>query len=138
MSSFLEPGKDGWGDIKQRVPVTVTTIDDYCSERGISNIDILKSDTQGFDLEVLRGAQHMLEERRIQLVYLEITFSNVYQHLPGLDTIFSFLSNYGFCLVSFYRFHYQHDRAGWTDALFINPEYKPITTEKRSATPQHR
>jgi FkbM family methyltransferase len=74
LSSFLEPGADCWGEIKQRSQIEVRTIDGYCAERGITIIDILKSDTQGFDLEVIKGAACLLEQRRIQLIYMEITF----------------------------------------------------------------
>jgi FkbM family methyltransferase len=55
MSSFHELGPDGWGSIQRRISVEVKTIDDYCVQNRISSIDILKSDTQGFDLEVLKA-----------------------------------------------------------------------------------
>jgi hypothetical protein len=46
-------------------------------------IDLLKSDTQGFDLEVLKGAQGLLDARKIRLIYLEVTFQKLYEH-PAL------------------------------------------------------
>jgi FkbM family methyltransferase len=119
MSSFLEPSVDAWGEVKDRYPVEVTTVDDYCAAHGIARIDILKSDTQGFDLEVLKGAQRMIEQRAIRLIFMEITFSDMYKGLPRLDEIYAFLADRRFALVSFYDFYYQHDRAGWTDALFV-------------------
>jgi hypothetical protein len=124
LSSVLEPGVDCWGAIKARIQVAMTTVDEYCAERDISHIDILKSDTQGFDLEVLKGATQLLKLRRIHLIFLEITFSDMYTRLPRLDEIYGFMTDHGFSLVTFYPFSYQHDRAGWTDALFINPDYK--------------
>jgi FkbM family methyltransferase len=119
MSSFLEPSVDAWGEIADRYPVDVTTVDDYCAAHGIERIDILKSDTQGFDLDVLRGAQRMIDRRAIGLVFLEITFSDMYKRSPRFDEIYAFLADRGFALVSFYDFYYQRGRAGWTDALFI-------------------
>jgi FkbM family methyltransferase len=118
MSSFLEPSVDAWGEITDRYPVDVTTVDDYCAARGVERIDILKSDTQGFDLDVLRGAQRMIDRRAIRLVFLEITFSDMYKGSPRFDEIYAFLADRGFALVSFYDFYYQRGRAGWTDALF--------------------
>src|SRR5438067_793997 len=73
MSSFLEPSVDAWGEITARYPVEVITIDDYCAAQGIERIDILKSDTQGFDLAVLQGAQRMLARRAVRLIFMEIT-----------------------------------------------------------------
>jgi FkbM family methyltransferase len=123
MSSFLPLGRDGWSRVVRTVRMPVTTVDDYCSRHGIESIDILKSDTQGYDLEVLRGARRMLEARRVHLIYLEVNFAEIYECLPRLDHIFGFLADRGYALVSFYRFQFQHDRASWTDALFVHPEY---------------
>lgn len=124
MNSLLEPGTDCWGEVKERYQVEISTLDNYCAKQGVTHIDILKSDTQGFDLEVIRGGQELIKLRRIHLIYMEIIFSDQYKGIPRLDEIYGFLVNNGFSLVTFYTFHYQHDRAGWTDALFINPEYR--------------
>jgi FkbM family methyltransferase len=120
MSSLLEPGPDCWGEIERRYAVDVTTVDDYCSQRGIEKIDILKIDTQGFDLEVLRGAERMLTSGAVRQVFMEITFSEMYIGLPRFDETFAFLADRRFRLVAFYDFYYQRDRAAWTDGLFIH------------------
>jgi len=119
MSSFLEQSADGWGEITDRYPVEIITVDDYCAARGIEHIDILKSDTQGFDLDVIKGARHTIDRHAIHLIFMEITFSDMYKGLPRFDEIYAFLSDCRFALVSFYDFYYQHGRAGWTDALFM-------------------
>jgi FkbM family methyltransferase len=118
MSSFLEPSVDAWGETAGRYPVDVSTVDDYCAAHGIERIDILKSDTQGFDLDVLRGAQRMIDNGAIRLIFMEITFSDMYKGSPRFDEIYAFLADRRFKLVSFYDFYYQRGRAGWTDALF--------------------
>jgi FkbM family methyltransferase len=123
MSSFLEPSVDCWGAIEQRRPVEVWTLDDYCDREGVDRIDILKSDTQGYDLEVLRGAEAMIRRQAIHLIYMEIIFSDMYKGLPRLDEIYGFLADRGFALVSFYAFQFQKDRASWTDALFVHPGF---------------
>jgi len=119
MSSFLEPSVTAWGEIRSRYPVDVMTIDDYCAARGIDRIDVLKTDTQGFDVEVLRGAQRLLGNHAIHLIYTEVIFSNMYEGSPRFDELFAFLADRGYALVSFYDFYYQRERASWTDALFI-------------------
>jgi FkbM family methyltransferase len=119
MSSLLEQSVDAWGRIKGKYPVDVTTVDDYCAVHGIERIDILKSDTQGFDLDVLKGARRTIEGRAIRLIFMEITFSDMYKGSPRFDEIYAFLAERRFALVSFYDFYYQHGRAGWTDALFV-------------------
>jgi FkbM family methyltransferase len=118
MSSFLEPGEDAWGSITRRRALQLDTVDDYCNRAGIGHIDILKSDTQGYDLEVLRGASKLLRDKRIDLIYLEVIFSKMYHGSPRFDEVYAFLADYGMTLVSFYDMHYQHDLLSWTDALF--------------------
>jgi len=52
-----------------RVRVSVGEI--FCEERGIDRIDLLKIDTEGFDLVVLRGFAGMLERRAVRFVMVE-------------------------------------------------------------------
>jgi FkbM family methyltransferase len=124
MSSFLPLGRDGWGQISNQREIEVSTIDRYCSQHEIPFIDLLKSDTQGFDLEVIKGAQGLLDARKIRLIYLELIFQKLYQGIPRIDEIYRFISDQGFELVSFYKFYYLNGRAGWTDALFIQPNFQ--------------
>lgn len=126
MNSLLRPRPEGWGGgaVKGTVPVPVSTVDEYCREHGVDRIDILKTDTQGYDLEVIRGAAAMIEACAVHLIYMEIIFSDMYQGLPRMDEIYGFLADRGFVLVSFYRFSYWDNRASWTDGLFVHPEYR--------------
>jgi FkbM family methyltransferase len=125
MSSFLEPGKHCWGRISGETLVQVDTLDEYCRRKGISKIDILKTDTQGYDLEVIKGGSQLLTENRIHLIFIEIGFLEIYKDGPSLDTIYQFLVANHFKLVSFYRFNYLYNVAGWCDALFANPHFTP-------------
>ncbi len=123
MSSFLEPGKDCWGSVKQRFCLKLDTIDEYCERAHVRHIDVLKSGTQGFELDVLRGASRMFEQKRIHLIYLEIIFSAMYQGLPAVDELFGFLFGHGFRVLSFYGMNYQNRLLSWTDVLFVDPAY---------------
>jgi len=51
--------------------VKCETLDGICRTLGIGQIDVLKVDTEGHDLAVLRGAEQMLAERRVRFVYIE-------------------------------------------------------------------
>lgn len=53
------------------VSVPVTTVDLYCEGAGIDHIHILKCDTEGHDLSVLRGAANMLGSGRIDVLQFE-------------------------------------------------------------------
>jgi hypothetical protein len=104
--------------------VEVRTLDDYAEVNGVRSIDILKSDTQGFDLEVLKGARSLMAANRIHMIYMEIIFSDMYKNLPPFDEIFRFAIENNFKLVALYQFAIQNNVASWADALFVNPEYE--------------
>jgi FkbM family methyltransferase len=125
MSSFLPLGASGWGTIAKETRVDVQTVDEFCKTENVARIDVLKLDTQGFDLEVLRGAANMLAQSKIGLVYLEIIFPGMYEELPSFSDIYQFLISKGFRLVSFYDFHYQNQLVSWTDALFLHEKLTP-------------
>lgn len=118
MSSLLEPGEEAMGEVKGRVEIDVLTLDDYAAQHGIERLDILKSDTQGYDLEVIRGAEGLLARRAVGLIFMEINMNRAYKDLPRLDEICAHLFDRGFELVSFYNFHYSGDRVSWADAMF--------------------
>ena len=117
-SSFLQPGREAEGKTLRTVAVEIRTVDDYCAEHGIEAIDVLKTDTQGFDLEVIRGAEGMIRAGRVGVIYTEVIFADLYEGQPSLDEFYRHLSDRGFRLVGFYEFHHQNDRAGWADAMF--------------------
>jgi FkbM family methyltransferase len=120
MSSVLELGPSSWGKERARHPVPVITVDDYCDDHAIDTIDVLKIDTQGYELEVLKGAARMLERGAIHLVYLEVIFSKMYDGMPTFDQIYKLFMDRRYALVGMYEFHYRDGRAGWTDALFVH------------------
>ena len=119
MSSLLNPSKDAWGTIVDRYEVPVTTVDLYRSERSVPPVDILKIDTQGFDLQVLRGARGSLEQGEVRFVLLELIFADLYQGQARVDEVFRFLMDHHMHLVGIYDFHFVHELAGWADALFV-------------------
>jgi FkbM family methyltransferase len=86
---FSVPGQSGLGSLTKRElwhhdleaseqsAVEVSTLDKYCQSAGVVNIDILKIDVEGHELDVLAGATKMLDEKRIQLVQFEFGGCNV-------------------------------------------------------------
>jgi len=95
----------------------------------------VKSDTQGYDLEVLKGAEGMFRENAIKLVYSEIIFSNLYKDMPSFGQMYDFLITRGFRLVSFYEVTYEDGLASWTDGLFAHQRYASRRRHSRSDSP---
>jgi FkbM family methyltransferase len=126
MDSLLEPGPEMWGSVAKETTVEVTTLDDYCASKGIESIGILKTDAQGYDLEVLKGAKKLLEAGRISLILTEILFADMYKDSARIEDIFRFMREHRFKLSTFYNWHYRrHAVAGFCDALFVNPGILP-------------
>jgi FkbM family methyltransferase len=46
--------------------VTVDTLEAFCARNAIDGIDILKMDVQGWELELLQGAEGLLRDRRMR------------------------------------------------------------------------
>jgi FkbM family methyltransferase len=123
MSSFKSLSTTGWGEVSRQSLVEVTTVDAFLESNRIAHVDILKSDTQGYELEVFKGAERAMRANRIGLVYFEFIFSDMYQHLPGFDEVFRHLVDRNFSLVAIYDFHYQNRLASFADILFVNRDY---------------
>jgi FkbM family methyltransferase len=101
--SLLKPV---WSDGGKEVPVRVDTVDEYCQRHDIPAIDLLKIDTQGYDLNVLRGAERMLRQGRITVFYIEVMFRRMYEGQPGLVEFASFAQGVGYKPIGFYEHFY--------------------------------
>lgn len=129
MNSLLELGEKGWGEVEKQTEVDIRTIDDFCREQNIARIDVLKSDTQGYDLEVFRGADQMLRENRIGVILCEVNFVEFYRNEATFDQIFRYLVDRNFVITAFYRMHYGTNAVKFTDILFVNKVLHPQVTE---------
>ena len=86
----------------------------------------MKVATQGFDLEVMRGAKTLLSHEKVHLVLLEITFDDTYLDAPSAAETLSYMRSMDFRLLSFYKMHFRNGFASWIDALFVNPNAKML------------
>ncbi len=123
MSSFLPLGPFGWGEVTHETSVEVNTVDRFCYEQGIEEIDVLKSDTQGFELEVFKGAEETIRAKKIRLIYCEMNFVEMYKNMPSFTRIYDFLTDHDFLLVSFYKLQRLGNLASHTDMLFVHKDY---------------
>jgi hypothetical protein len=80
---------------KQNGPNPIAPIDDICEQQGITKIDILKTDTEGYDAEVLAGARRMLSEERVRCIMCEVGVLGDKQH-TDFTRVFIFLHRLGF------------------------------------------
>jgi len=105
-------------------PVNVTTLDRYCEENQIRHIDFLKTDTEGFELNVLKGGQKLFLENKIHFVHVELFFDENFIGQSSAAEIIGFLEAHKFTLVRFYEMSYsEKGHASRCDALFCNTSF---------------
>lgn len=88
--------------------VDVVTVDNFVQENNISTIDLLKIDVEGFDLEVLKGANNMLSSGNISFVLIEVCFHPEDNRHAYFDTVRDFLLERGYSLYGIYEQQLEH------------------------------
>ena len=78
------------------VTVPAVMLDTFCSERGITQIDLLKIDVEGAELDVLRGAKSLLERGVVRCVLFEVSPLMLEGMGHTAKEAFSFLRERGF------------------------------------------
>lgn len=103
------------------VAVQTTTLDDFCEQAGIENIQILKMDIQGSEMMALQGAVNLLEKQSIDLIYTEVMFANFYDNQAKFYEIYELLEKNNFILYGLYDLRIgKNGSLGQCDAIFIH------------------
>lgn len=82
--------------------ISVKTIDDFLLSSKIDNIDLLKIDTEGYELQVLKGAEQSLKNNKIKLILAESTIQSDDKFHTNLNTLNRYLENYNFKITAIY------------------------------------
>ena len=135
-SSILEPNhpwlarfpEAGRFATSRRIPIELSTLDHELALLGVTACDFLKLDVQGYELEVLDGAQ--ATAGRCLAIEAETSFSEIYRGQPLFGQIDSRLRPLGFSLIDLERVWWR--RAGvprdistrgqiiWANALYLH------------------
>jgi FkbM family methyltransferase len=89
-SLHLAPGATATAEI-----VSTITLDSYAARAGVPRFSLVKIDTEGHDLSVLRGARALLAEHRIAVVQFEYNHRWVFAR-AFLRDAFEFLVDLGY------------------------------------------
>jgi FkbM family methyltransferase len=121
-SSLLPPVSDdpmfGWLKFEQAITVPCDTLDHFCEQRGISNIDFIHMDVQGAEHLVLSGATNML--RNVTAIWLEVANRELYRGQKLRSEMEQFMKAAGFVLAD------QALRGDEGDQFYLNSS-KPVT-----------
>ena len=107
-----------------KIKVACTTIAQFCDRNELPGIDVLKIDTEGFDLSVLKGAKPLLEARKVKFIWVEFNSLSNADGRPGsLAAIADFLEPYDVKFVASYIDYVIPGRGFFVsaNALFVLP-----------------
>lgn len=107
--------------------ITTRRLVDLCEAENIRKVDFLKIDTEGFDIEVLKGAQSMLENHSISFIQVEAGMNPYNQRHTPLHTFEEFLRPFGYVLFGIYGQHLEWNgikRLRMCNPVFIYPEFQ--------------
>ena len=88
-------GKTEWVDI--------STLDDFCRANEIDHISYLKIDTEGGDLDVLKGAQNMLITKSVDLLEVEAGMNPNNKHHVPFESLKNYLEKHGYFIFGIYE-----------------------------------
>lgn len=79
-----------------------------------NDFEFINIDTQGAELAILKGFGNHINSNSIKGIYLEVNKEKLYEDIPLVDEIDSFLSGF-----DFYRIKTKWTPAGWGDAFYL-------------------
>lgn len=87
-------------ELKSTVDLSTTTLEKFCKAEGIKEIDFLHLDVQGGELNVLQGADGILNNSVLGLM-TEVEFTEIYTGQPLFSDVDIYLRNQGLTLFDF-------------------------------------
>ncbi|TMM57542.1 FkbM family methyltransferase [Maribacter algarum] len=87
--------------------IQIRTLDDFCSEHSVTSIDYLKIDTEGFDLEVLKGARNFIQNQYVSFVEVEVSMNPENTFHVDFVEVKHYMENFGYRLFGIYDQMYE-------------------------------
>ena len=104
--------------IEDNYPVKLTTLDQYIHEKKITNIDLLKIDTEGHELNVLKGVEKSLDKKIVKYILLEANLTKMYKNY-NIEDIENFLQRKYYKIVKKFKF----PLLNFEDRLYVRKEF---------------
>ena len=108
--------------IYERACVTMqlpmTRLDDVAAEMGIEDVNFIKIDVQGAEIDVLEGARHLLATQPVDFVLAELSLIRYNHGAPLADEMITYMRTLGFGVHDIFELHYWNDQLFQFDVLF--------------------
>ena len=120
---------------KNNIKVKTMKLYTYVDLNKIKKIDILKIDTQGHELNVLKGAKNSFKKNIFHFVEVEIILCNYYIKKINLHEIDRLMFENNFDLFNLQEFVYsKNNQIKWFDMLYINKKFKQKSVSNKKTT----
>ena len=107
------------------LPVRAVTLDRLAEEAGIGHIDLLKMDTQGAELSIIRGARRLLQAAAIDVIYTEFFLVPHYEGAALLHELWAPLAAHGYVMYDLFKGPYgRNGQLRFGDAIFVGPKVR--------------
>jgi FkbM family methyltransferase len=83
-------------------PVALDTLDAFCARESIAHIDLLKIDTEGHDLEVLKGGAGLLARQAVDIIQVEAGMNPRNERHVPMEHFKQYLEPLGYFLFRIY------------------------------------
>ena len=101
--------------IKKEIEVNISTLDEILKNDDLKGKNLLKIDTEGFELEVLKGSTKTLQE--VNYLVIEMRLENIKTYNPS--EIISFLYNKDFIFHKIIKVNYTKNGISYMDVIFV-------------------
>ena len=111
------------GDARNR-KIPIETLDRLCADRGLEGPILLKTDTQGYDLDVVKGAQALLPDIDVVVMEVNMFHPRGKLDLPDFGEIVCWMRDHGFSVYDIISYqHRPFDGAlGYVDLVFVKSD----------------
>lgn len=94
------------------------TLDSVCDEFDLPTPTLIKLDTQGSEISILKGARRTLMD--VNLLYLEVPVLQYNEGAPSFDEYINYITSIGFLPVGLFEIHISHGVLIQVDVLFMS------------------
>jgi FkbM family methyltransferase len=116
---------DSGDRVVAKVPVRAMTLDRLAEEAGIGRVDLMKLDTQGAELPILRGGRRLLAAAAIDVIYTEFFLVPHYEGAATLRELWDELAAHGYGMYDLFKGpHGRNGQLRFGDAIFVSPRMR--------------